>query len=182
VTFGIALAAYAPLGGMADRYVYIPSIFLIVSLMLFASRIWKETHSWIVKAMLCVLYVSLVAWNVSEVQRLGTDWEFASRTVEQSLLVIKKETYPPKDIKTFFFIPTIPIRYGSAWIFPTGMDDAIWHMYRQSPYRIFTMPTIEDAYMFPVIQGDREIFVFENYKLKRGIRETKYIPVTPAAK
>ena len=175
VAFVIALAAYAPLGGMADRYVYIPSIFLIISLTLFVSRFWKETHTFMIKALLVVLYGVLVTWNISEVQRLGTDWEFASKTVEQSLLVIKKETYPPKDIKTFFFIPTIPIRYGSAWIFPTGMDDAIWHMYRLSPYRIFTMPTIEDAYKFSVIQGDREIFVFENYKLKRGVHEVQKV-------
>lgn len=180
VAFGIALTAYAPLGGMADRYVYIPSMFLIIALILLVSRIWKETHSWFIKAMICTTYVGLLIWNVKEVQRLGTDWEFASKTVEQALLVIKKETYPPKDIKTFFFIPSIPIRYGSAWIFPTGMNDAIWHMYRQSPYRIFTMPTIEDAYNFSITMGDREIFVFEDYKLKRGVRETKFVPVTPA--
>ena len=182
IAFGIALAAYAPLGGMADRYVYIPSMFLIVSFILMLSEVCKKTKQWVLEAIICAAFFGLLGWNIKEVQRLGGDWEFASKTVEQALLVIKKETYPPKDIKTFFFVPTIPIRYGSAWIFPTGMDDAIWHMYRQSPYRIFTMPTIEEAYKFPLTMGDREIFVFENYKLKRGVRETKYIPVTPMTK
>ena len=64
-------------------------------------------------------------------------------------------------------------------MFPTGMNDAIWHIYRQSPYRIFTIPSIEDAYNFPITMGDREIFVFEDYKLKRGVRETIFIPTKP---
>jgi len=179
LSFVIALVAFAPLGGMADRYVYIPSMFLMTALVIAVSRVWNNLHSLGVKAIIGIIYVGLLVWNVKEVGRLGGDWMFASRTAEQALLVIKKETYPPKDIKTFFFIPSIPIRYGSAWIFPTGITDAIWHMYRQSPYRIFTMPTIEEAYNFPILLGDREIFVFENYKLKRGIRETQIIPITP---
>ena len=179
LAFGIALAAYAPLGGMADRYVYIPSIFFIIALVSTVSRVWNNIHSWLIKMIICVVYIVVLIWNVKEVKRLGTDWEFASKTAQQALLVIKKETYPPKDIKTFFFIPSIPIRYGSAWMFPTGMNDAIWHIYRQSPYRIFTIPSIEDAYNFPITMGDREIFVFEDYKLKRGVRETIFIPTKP---
>jgi len=171
IAYGVAFTAYAPLGGMADRYVYIPSMFLVIGLTVGATKFW-HTSRVLIKVILCVLVAGLLAWNIKEVQRLGGDWKFASTSAEHALLVIKKETYPPKDVKTFLFV-NMPIRYGSAWIFPTGMTDAIWHMYRSSPYRVFTMPTIEDAYNFYMNLGDREVFVFEDYVLKRGVREVQ---------
>ncbi|MFZ2025168.1 MAG: hypothetical protein WAV51_02730 [Microgenomates group bacterium] len=170
----VSFTAYAPLGGMADRYVYIPSMFLVVGLVIGISKLWQTTRSKFVKILICIVCVGYFVWNVMEVKRLGGDWLFASKSAEHALQVIKKETYPPKDVKTFFFVD-MPIRYGSAWIFPTGINDAIWHMYRTSPYRVFTMPSIEDAYNFQMNLGDREVFVFDNYELKRGVREVQNI-------
>lgn len=172
LVYGIAFAAYAPLGGMADRYVYIPSMFLVIGLMVGTYTIWQHTQKTVIRITLCVLCAGFLVWNVTEVERLGGEWQFAGKSAEHALQVIKKETYPPKDVKTFFFVD-MPIKYKSAWIFPTGMNDAIWHMYRTSPYRVFTMPTLEDAYNFKMTLGDREVFIFDNYELKRGVREVQ---------
>jgi len=172
VAYVVAFAAYIPLGGMADRYVYIPSMFLVIGLMIGAYKIWQTAHKPLVKIGLCAVCAGFLVWNGMEVERLGENWIFASKSAEHALQVIKKETYPPKDVKTFFFV-NMPNKYGGAWIFPTGMTDAIWHMYRTSPYRVFTMPTIEDAYNFKMTLGDREVFVFDNYILKRGVREVQ---------
>ena len=76
---------------------------------------------------------------------------------------------------TFFFINT-PIRYGRAWIFPVGLTDAIWHMYRQSPFTVVPVSSIEEAFQYPIRTGDREVFIFEKYVLKRGVREEIVIP------
>jgi hypothetical protein len=180
LAFFISLVAYAPLGGMADRYTYIPSLFLTIGLILFVTTLWEKSKHIHWKLLIILGFIALVVWNIKEVSRLGDDWIVASQSAEQTLLVIKKETFPPKDVKTFFFVNT-PIKYGSAWIFPTGLNDAIWHMYRQSPYRVFAMPTIEDAYKFPMNLGDREVFVFEDYKLKRGVQQVDVVP-TPKNK
>ena len=175
VAYIVTFAAYAPLGGMADRYVYIPSMFLVIGLVTGAGKIWEATRKMWVKILICLVCASYLVWNVTEAKRLGGDWVFASKSAEHALQVIKKETYPPKDVKTFLFI-NMPIKYGGAWIFPTGINDAIWHMYRTSPYRVYTMPSIEDAYNFKMNLGDREVFVFDNYELKRGVREVQKVP------
>lgn len=178
----ISLAAYAPLGGMADRYMYIPSVFFVMALIFAADSWWKRHTSVAAKACLCLIVIGIAWWNIAEVQRLGGDWQKAGDTAEQALQVIKKETFPPKDVKTFFII-NMPIRYGNAWIFPTGMTDAIWLMYRENPFRVFTVDTVEEAYRFVLTQGDREVFVFDNFKLKRGIRiEQKVDPKTISTK
>ncbi len=164
----ITLAAYAPLGGMAERYLYIPSIFFIIGLVFFVDRLWN-TLPVVGKYIVVVLTAGCLYFNIVDIQRVGNDWIKASSVVEQTLRIIKKEAFPAISIKQFFIVD-IPIRYGRAWIFPTGMTDALWHIYRQSPYSITPVSSIEEGYSMQVKTGDREIFIFDNLVLKRGIK------------
>jgi hypothetical protein len=169
--FAAALVLFLPytgLGSTAERYAFIPSIFVVLGLGVACDR-WLKNRNLFGKAAVFVCAGLLVWWNVREIERLTNDWQKAGKITEQTLLILKNETFPPKDTKTFFFIDT-PIRFGRAWIFPTGLTDAIWHMYRESPFRVFNVPSIVDAYAYPVTKGDREVFVFDGYTVRRGIR------------
>jgi hypothetical protein len=134
--------------------------------------IWiKSRHVW-VKGVILLLFTAFISFNTSEVLRVGGDWEKASSVVEQSLRVIKKEAFPPKNPKNFFIV-NMPIRYGRAWIYSVGMTDALWHIYRQSPYTVTLVDSIEDGYSRYFKNGDREVFIFEDYVIKRGIEKTE---------
>jgi len=174
--FILSLAAYLGLGGTSERYVYIASLFVVIAITRMMSDLFeKKLYIWFAVVLLGV--VNMGIWNVREIERLYNDWKMAGTIVEQSLLKIKKETFPPKDRKTFFILNT-PIRYGRAWIYPTGMTDAIWHMYRQSPFRVIPVSSLADAFSFELTTGDREVFVFDGYELKRGIREETVVEPT----
>lgn len=165
----IAFGAYVPLGGMAERYVYIPSMFLIPAIMTGIDAIWRKSGK-VMKAISVVVLVGCIVWNVVDVQTVGKDWEKASSVVDQSLRVIKKEAWPPMNI-LHFYIVNIPIRYGRAWIYPTGMTDALWHMYRQNPYEVIPVASIQEGYSRVFGIGDRRVFIFEHYVLKKGVEE-----------
>lgn len=169
----ISIAPNLPLGAAAERYTYPLTIFVLLALALTSNMLWKKSAS-VGKVGLAIVLAGILYWNVSEVQRLGYQWIIAGKVVERSILSIKKETFPPRDTKNFFFVNT-PIRYGRAWIFPVGLTDAIWHMYRQSPFVVYTVKDLEDAYNFKLTKGDREVFIFDGYEMKRGIREEKII-------
>lgn len=173
VSFLVTLAAYAPLGGMAERYLYIPSIFFIIGLVLFVDSIWNFLPI-VAKCVMVILTVGCLYFNIMDTQRVGNDWIKASSVVEQTLRVIKKEAFPPVNPKNFYIV-NIPIRYGRAWIFPTGMNDALWHMYRQAPYVITPVNSIEEGYEMQFRNGDREVFIFDNLVFKRGIKIDKPI-------
>lgn len=119
------------------------------------------------------VFAAIVGWNIIEVQRLSGDWIFAGKIVQQSIYGIKQETYPPLNVKTFYII-NMPIRYGRAWIYPTGMTDAIWHMFRNNPYTVSMSPDLPTAFSSP-FNGDREVFIFDNYIMKRGIQDTREV-------
>jgi hypothetical protein len=175
VCFGVSLAAYVPLGGMAERYVYIPSMFLIIGLTVLIFDLWQKANSLIPKIVIVVLYISLVIFNIREVRAVGNDWEKASSIVDQTLRVVKQEAFPPKNIKRFYIVNT-PIRYGRAWVFPTGLTDALWQIYRNSPYFVIPVKSIEEGYRIQFDHGDREVFIFENYIFKRGVSVIQVLP------
>ena len=178
VCFVVSLLAYIPLGGMAERYVYIPSIFFSISVVVAFQAVWRsEKRIWI-KTILVAVAAMVIVYNINDIQRVGTDWEKASMVADQTLRVIKKEAFPPQNVLHFYIVNT-PIRYGRAWIFPTGLNDALWHIYRQSPYFVTPVSSIEQGYSIPFKAGDRRVFIFEDYVLKRGIQETSVIPPTP---
>jgi hypothetical protein len=170
VLFAIALGAYLPLGGMDERYMLIPAIFLMIFLTVSVNKIWQISRNIPLKLLIILIVFVTGYFNIKYINRLSGDWQKASQVVDDSLLKIKNETFPPKNAKGFFFVNT-PIRYGRAWIFPTGLTDAIWHMYRQTPFTVSNVSTMESAFTEPYAKGDREVFIFENLVLNRGIRQ-----------
>jgi hypothetical protein len=169
--FVISLAAYLPLGGMAERFVYIPSIFFVLGLVTFADIYTKQASRTWLGIVVFVFIATIASWNIYEVKKVGSDWQKASAVVDQTLRVVKKEAFPPGNILYFYIVDT-PIRYGRAWIFPTGLVDALWHIYRSSAYYVTPVSTIEEGYKMTFPAGDRRVFIYENYELKRGIQES----------
>jgi len=179
LSFLISLAAYVPLGNMAERYDYIPSIFIIIGITVFVFDTWQVLRSIWFKIIIVIVFVVLVVFNIHEVMVVGGDWEKASSIVDQTLRVVKQEVFPPVRTENFFIVDT-PIRYGRAWVFPTGLTDALWQIFRDSPYHVTPVASIADGYNFvyPAGGGDRQVFIFEDFVFKRGVSTVKVVPNT----
>lgn len=169
VAYAVIFAAYIPLGNMAERYVYIPSMLFVVGLASILDTYWTQART-SGKVLLCCLLIAFGFINIRQIQKTGDDWQKASSIVDQSLRVIKKEAWPPQNL-VHFYIANMPIRYGNAWVYPTGMNDAIWHMYRQNPFDITLVSSIQEGYEQSFAYGDRRVFIFEDFVLKRGFEE-----------
>lgn len=165
----ISLLAYLGLGNMSERYVFVASGFFVVALGQTLSVWWKATRQIALKVIACAAIAGFIVWNVFEIGRLSTDWKKASTVSQNTLLTLSKQFFPLRENKSFIFINT-PIRYGRAWIFPTGFADSLWHVFRFNPWAYTTtnVSAPEAAYNTPIPPGfAAEIFIFENYQLKR---------------
>lgn len=169
----ISILPNIPMGGAAERYVFPLTIFSLLAVSLILQKLMKRIGI-VGKILVILIFASVFYWNVREIDRMAFQWKTAGNVVERTMLAIKNETFPPRDTKNFFFINT-PIRFGRAWIFPVGLTDAIWHMYRQSPFVVYTAANLEEAYRYTLKKGDREVFIFDGYDIKRGIREDKVV-------
>lgn len=175
ICFLLSLSAYFGLGNISERYAFIPAWFLVAAIiMAFHITYMRLKHSVLVIAAEIMFLGFMIIYNIQQINRVSGDWKQASEIVQQSLLAIKQETFPPKNAKTFVFINT-PIKYGRAWIYPTGLTDALWHIYRQTPFIVYTATSLKEAYGPHKIIGDLEVFVFDGYILKRGLKETQMI-------
>jgi hypothetical protein len=170
----ISLVAYLGLGGIAERYVLIASGFFLLAL---AS--WIDT--WVgrgmtvpVRVIIAILTTVCIIWNISETHRVAGDWEKAFSISQNTLLRLKQEFFPLTMKGTFVFVNT-PIRYGRAWIFPTGMNDALWHLFRGSDYVVGVSPTVESAFNYPVNLGALYVLDFDGYTVKRVVKEVQTV-------
>jgi len=171
----VSSASYLGLGNASERYAFIPSIFIIIVFATVFSHLWKKYSGVLCGALFIGIVLVFSWWNIGQVQRLEGDWKRASDIVQTSLLAIKEEAYPPKYEVTFFFVNP-PIRYGRAWIFPTGLTDALWHTFRDNLSSVSIVPSIKAAYDFPIYKGTRYVYVFEDYVLKKGFMKTIEVP------
>lgn len=166
----VSLAAFLGLGGIAERNALVASGFWILGLAALSKSIW-ESGSWRQRIILMTACGLLIIWNVGEVRRVSNDWQTAGKITEQSLLSIKGAFFPVERPVTFAFV-NVPIRYGSAWVYPTGLSDALWLMFREAPFKVEQYQTVAEA--FRATEGigrDRQVLVFEDLVLKKAVKE-----------
>jgi hypothetical protein len=170
----ISLTAFAGLGGSAERYALFASGFFIIAFVTFVDTWMKRGMHVFVRIFLVILATDFLVWNIMEMARIGSDWEKAYSVSRQTLLTMKKEFFPLNTKGTFIFVNT-PIRYGRAWIFPTGMDDAMWHLFRGSDYTVIKGKDVPSALDYVFHNGDLYVLNFDNYKILRMTKEVQII-------
>lgn len=158
----LTLVPFVGLGGVSERY----GLFTSIAVLLWVSIFLSMLRHRVVYALIVVLLLSSSAWNYSDLQSRFREWQIAGRVSERALLSMRSNFFPLTEYRTFMFV-NIPIRYGRAWIFPTGVSDAIWHIYREGPYVVYHFATPEEAFAIPRYHGEgRRILSFdEHYSL-----------------
>lgn len=174
----ISLTPFIGLGGLAERYGLAASVLGAVALGLLAQQIFAK-RGWIARTIVVAVFFAVMVWNVGELQRVTGDWEHASHITETAVLSLKTNYFPLKDKQAFVFVNT-PIRYGRAWVFPTGLNDALWHMFKFNayPYRVYTADSVKDAFTITSPLGVPDVLVFDkNGVLSKAHKEVKTIEV-----
>lgn len=161
VAAGISLVPFIGLGGMAERYGLIASALFTVFIGLLMDKVFRKSGLVIRLTLLTVTALCMV-WNTIELNRVLGDWVYASHVTETAVLSLKTNYFPLRDKQVFVFVNT-PIRYGRAWIFPTGLDDALWHMFKFNPYpyRVYTASSVKAAFEIVSPLGVPDVLIFD---------------------
>lgn len=171
----VSLVPYLGLGEVSERYTLLASLLLCIGLGVGVEKIWNKVAV-IGRIIMTCVFLLILAWNYQQTTQRIAEWKFASFVSQDALLKFKNEFYPPVIPKNYIFV-NVPIRYGRAWIFPVGLDDAIWHTMRLSEYYLYTLPTIEAAFDFdpPHSAKSKEVLYFDNYVLKHLVKEVQTV-------
>lgn len=172
----LSMVPFLGLGGMTERYALVPSALLMLSLGESLEVLWSTKGRRAVALVSFLVVLVLAGWNYSDLMRVKEDWKKASAVSETTILALKANFFPLQNTQAFVFVNT-PIRYGRAWIFPTGLTDGMWHMFKFNnfAYSIYTAGTVKEAFEIKSPQGVPFILEFDNFVLKRVVREIKTI-------
>ncbi len=134
--FAISLLPFLGLGNISSRYSYLSSFGIVLLLSLFAKYIYSYLliYGKTIAAGIIVL-VSIVFFSMQlfQLQKIHSDWHDAGNISKKFLVSLNKlytESYKQNEVQLFFVDP--PIKHGEAWVFPVGIEDAIWLTFRNN--------------------------------------------------
>ncbi len=147
--FVISLLPFLGLGNITSRYSYLASLGLILILVMVIKRIYGYLISngrEITLGSIAVLVIVFSLFHLIALQQTYKDWHGAgtrSKTFFISIDSLYRNSWSKEDVQ-FHFV-NVPIRVGQAWLFPVGLNDALWFAFRNDNARIFIENSVEDA-------------------------------------
>ncbi len=145
----VSLSPFLGLGNIAERYGYMASIgfaliavVVIESISVYILRIIGKPDKLIVVIVLIMVLIGYFYYNqINEQER---EWGNAGKITQRTLSYLRLYFPDIPNYSNLYFVNT-PIREKEAWIFPVGLSDGVWFIYRDSTIKVYQVSTIEEA-------------------------------------
>ncbi len=142
VLSGIALLPYLGLGNIAQRYGYLASVgFVMLVVWLLEKAITQLGNRKAQMAGGALVTIGILVWCVISVKTVGQEWQQAS-TISYNTLAYLKIEYPTLPHNSTLVFINRPIQYQNAWVFPTGLSEGLWFVYRDDTLTVMDAPRV----------------------------------------
>ena len=164
--FVISLLPFLGLGNMSSRYSYLSSIGVVFMFILVLKQFYAVLlHSGkdIALASVAILVGVFVFFQIIQQKQITSDWYEAGEKTRRfvvSMDRVYQNNWGNKPLELHFV--NVPIRNGEAWVFPVGIPDVLWLIYRNPNVRVFIWPTLPQAFdAVTVGSNTQKVFQFE---------------------
>lgn len=147
--FTISLLPFLGLGNITSRYSYLASLgfvlvfaYLIKKLYLYLKIYGKD----IALAATTISIGIFLLLHIIQVQQIYFDWAGAgekSRKFFTSINALYSNYWSEEPVELHFV--DVPIKYGEAWVFPVGLEDAVWLTFKNPNLRVYKHSTVGEA-------------------------------------
>lgn len=134
--FIIPLLPFLGLGNISPRYAYLSSFGVVFFIGYILQQFTKEEKKYKVTfALVALISVVFVSLHFSQLNKINKDWNKAGAIVNNTLVGINLAYAQPGSLprNPIFYFVNIPIKYGDAWVFPLGPQDALWFSFQDVP-------------------------------------------------
>lgn len=139
----ISLLPFLGLGTMAERYGYLAGIgFACVFVAIFRSTFGKARKNMRIAAIIAGAVVFLLFKGLVNTELV--QWQKASDIAFTTLGYFRIE-HPEIQYNSTIYMVNVPTRYGTAWVFPVGLPEGLWFIYRNPSLRVVVVSSIEKA-------------------------------------
>lgn len=163
--FVISLLPFLGLGNIASRYSYLSSFGFVLVFALVFEKVYGYLLTYGKNiAILSITIIAMVFFmlHLFQMQKAESDWNEAGLK-SQRFLVSLNGTYDDSfasEHMQFYFV-NVPIRNGNAWVFPVGLNDAVWFAFRNPNIGVSQVSTLDQAFSEANPLRDK-VFEFES--------------------
>lgn len=142
----VALLPFLPLGNIAPRYLYLASFGLslafVVGVVVLLRTFIKSKMAFTVVTF--ALFAVIAGFHFVQNKEEQTKWFNAGVIAEETLLYFRTgyASFTPKD--TVYMVDA-PVKNNGVWVFPVGLNDGVWFIYRESTPQIKQTSSLEEA-------------------------------------
>lgn len=147
--FLISLIPFIGLGNITSRYSYLPSLGIVIILGVIIKRTYeylRDSGKEIAIGVVAVGVIVFSLFHIIQVQQSYFDWLGAGNKAK-NFFVSADSTYTnywSRSDFEFHFVD-VPLKVGNAWVFPVGLEDAVWFAFKNDDARFFKHPDVESA-------------------------------------
>lgn len=161
----VALLPFIGLGNISLRYSYFASIgfvFLLVSVLDKLIRVILKKYKYINYVLVAlVIIISVGYWG--SLNSENSQWNNAGVITENALFYFRYNFESIPSNSNIILINT-PLKAGNIWIFPEGMQDGLWFIYRDPTFKFYETSSISSAESLKKGLGTKDktyIFAFD---------------------
>ncbi|HVT00642.1 MAG TPA: hypothetical protein VHE53_00225 [Patescibacteria group bacterium] len=132
--FVITLLPFIGFGNITSRYSYLASMGLVMIFVWFLTVIYDfllTNGKNVAVASITVIVATFGLFQIIQVQQVYQDWYGAGQQAQNFLIAIDDaySDYWSSTPMEFHFV-NVPTKVGNAWVFPVGINDAMWFAFK----------------------------------------------------
>lgn len=159
IVFGIAFAfvsllPFLGLGNIAQRYLYLASFGLCFSLVIILRQILNKKYLLLIG----VLVISI--WFQIQNAQAKKDWKQAGEITKHALALFRIDYEGLKSDDNVYIINT-PYTYKNVWVFPVGLTDGLWFIYREHMPHVYQLNSVNEARSAIMEKGTQKNYIFQ---------------------
>jgi len=166
----ITLLPVIGLDNVAERYLYIPSVGFVILLSILINKFYRKKFSALV--LVLIMTVSISGFYYLELKRVELSWKEAGEISNEILRALSTnyKQFPKKS--TLYFV-NLPLKVERAWVFPVGIEDGLWFIYKNDNLNIMKGNNLSAALDYKKRNKDVYVFVYQDGELREAREEIK---------
>lgn len=161
----LSVLPFIGLGNITSRYTYLFSFGFVLLLAFLIYKLYRYLLSngrdiAVSVVSLCIGLFFLV--HVIQIQQIHGDWYEAGLKVNRFITGIEGAylNYWSEEPMEFFVVD-LPVRTGEAWVFPVGITDALWFIFKNPDITIRQFGSVDEAIDAVTNIRNQKVFLFD---------------------
>ncbi len=175
--FIIPLLPFLGLGNISPRYAYLSSFGVVFFIGFVLQQFtWEERQYKVTMILVALISTVFISLHFNQLGKINKDWAKAGSIVNNTLVGINLAYSQPGSLSRnpIFYFVNIPIKYGDAWVFPLGPQDALWFSFQDVSLKTILTDTEKGAEDLADKHPNVSVFMYD----KDG-NIGQYTPPTP---